>query len=67
MNNQGGGSTPVMTPVKGNKGAITYNLPSVGPLQFESKETQTILDDQKFLEKYGYGKGFSQISKSAEK
>jgi len=60
------GNTPVMTPVKGNKGAISFNIGNHGPHLFESKETQTILDDQKFLEKYGYGKGFSQISKSPQ-
>ena len=55
-----------MTPVKGNKGTVQFNIGIYGPQMFESKETQTILDDQKFLEKYGYGKGFSQISKSPQ-
>lgn len=60
LNNQSG-NTPVMTPVKGNKGQVAFSISNQFMClpQVQNQETQTILDDQKFLEKYGYGKGFS--------
>jgi hypothetical protein len=60
LNNQSG-NTPVMTPVKGNKGQVAFSISNhfMCLPQVQNQETQTILDDQKFLEKYGYGKGFS--------
>ena len=61
--------TPTMSPIKKNLTAPTMNLqdldasPNHQIPKFNDQEAQTLLDQKEFLEKFGYGKGFSCITK----